>query len=197
MEDRNALDELVFIKKVIEDSKRTVAENGVGYIVWGILVFVGLLVSYLSNIFDYRFNSFLVWLSLMGFGWLTTLWSVWKKKGKAVKTFGTRLLSAVWLSAGVAMMIIGFVATASGMVRGFAVSPLIAIVLGVAYFLSGQIYGSTWVKVLALGWWIGGIAMLFIVSITQVLVMAFMMLFFQVVPGFIFYFNSKKSVVVE
>ncbi|MCK9425145.1 MAG: hypothetical protein M0Q21_03785 [Ignavibacteriaceae bacterium] len=194
MDDRTAIDELVFIRKVIEDSKRSVAENGKGYILWGILVFLGLMSVYLGYVFKLPTNSPWVWVVLIGFGWIYTLASVFSKKHeKHVRTFAAKILNSVWLGTGVSMTIIGFIATSSGMINGLALSPLMSTVLGVAYFISGTVYDSKWVKLLALGWWCGGIAMFFIANIIQILIMALMMLGLQVIPGFIFYFSSKKE----
>ena len=194
MDDRTAIDELIFIRKVIEDSKRSVVENGIGYIFWGILVFLGLMLVYLGVVFQLPTNSVWTWVILIGFGWIYTAVSViMQKRKKEVKTFAGQLLGGVWIAAGVSMTIIGFVATMSGAIHGYAASPLIATVLGGAYLISGMIYDSKWVKLLSFGWWIGGIAMFFITSITQVLVMAVMMMVLQVIPGFIFYFSSKKE----
>jgi len=195
MDDRIALDELVFIRKVIEDSKRSVVENGIGYIFWGILVFVGLMSEYLGIVFQLPTKSVWTWVVLIGFGWsYTIIANIKKHRKKPVRTFAGQILISVWISAGIAMTILGFVATTSGMIRGSAVSPLISIVLGVAYFVSGIVYDSKWVKLLSAGWWISGIGMFYIHSVHQILVMAFMMMFLQVIPGFVFYFNSKKEV---
>jgi hypothetical protein len=194
MTDKNAIDELVFIKKVIEDSKKSVLENGVGYIFWGVLVFFGLMSVYLKFVYNLPYNPNWVWFILIGFGWAYTIISNVKKDRKTgVKTYAGQMLMSVWIGAGICMTIIGFISTASGMIHGMAISPLLATVLGMAYFISGMIYNSKWVKLLSAGWWLGGIGMFFIANINQILVMASMMLFLQVIPGFIFYFNSKKE----
>lgn len=194
MDDRTALDELIFIRKVIEDSKRTVVENGIGYIFWGILVFLGLMSGYIGMMFHLPINSIWLWVVLIGFGWCYTILANIKRHNTLqTKTFAGKILMSVWIGAGIAMTILGFVATASGMIHGYAVSPLIGIVLGAAYFISGMIYDSKWVKMLSIGWWVGGIAMFYIHNIHQVLMMAIMMLVLQVIPGFIFYYNSKNE----
>lgn len=194
MDDRTAIDELVFIRKVIEDSKRSVVENGIGYIFWGILVFIGLILVYLGIVFHLPTNSAWIWVVLIGFGWsYTIIANIKKHRKKPVKTFAGQILMSVWISAGIAMTIFGFVATSSGVIQGYGVSPLISLILGTAYFISGIVYDCKWVKLLSAGWWIGGIAMFYIHSMHQILVMALMMLVFQVIPGFVFYFNSKKN----
>ena len=64
MKENEIIDELAFIKKVIEDSRRSFCDNGMGYIVWGVLVFLGLMSEYIFFIFKLNIPYFYFWMIL-------------------------------------------------------------------------------------------------------------------------------------
>ncbi|MBI2417819.1 MAG: hypothetical protein HYV28_07935 [Ignavibacteriales bacterium] len=195
MEENKVLDELQFIKKVIEDSKRALVDNGMGYIIWGLIVFAGMLSDYIEVSLYGRANSLIRWAILIGGGWLWTFVYYTKfRPVKSAKTFTGRLVGYLWMCAGISMTIIGFVATLSGMIRGMAVSPLLSVVLGMTYFMTGAIFNSKAFKLLSLGWWCGAIVMMVYPGFHNILIMAGMMLFFQVVPGIVMYRQAKGLV---
>jgi hypothetical protein len=66
--------------------------------------------------------------------------------------------------------------------------------MGGAYFVTGVIVKSKWTAYLSIGWWIGGIILFTVHNINQFLIMSAMMLFFQTVPGIIFYRKYKLEV---
>lgn len=196
MEENQVINELQFIKKVIDDSKRTLIDNGMGYIIWGVIVFLGMITDYVQvSLYGYA-NSLYRWLFLVGAGWLWTFVYYSKfKPAKATKTFAGKLMGYLWLSAGICMTIIGFVATLSGMIRGLAVSPLISVILGMTYFMTGALFDSKLFKLLSLGWWTGAIVMMLFPGLHNVLIMAMMMLVFQIIPGIVMYKKSKSVAV--
>lgn len=194
MEDKTALEELQFIRKVIEESKRSMIYNGVDYILWGIIITIGLVSTYFFTIYEFykSFSLFWIWAVLVPAGWVFSVYYGIKTKTKQPKTFAGRLLSAVWASAGVAMMIVGFVGPLARAYSPLFISPVICIILGVAYYVTGTIVESRWVRNLSFGWWAGAIFMLAYHNIITLMVMALMMLCFQTIPGIIMYRKFKN-----
>lgn len=196
MNEQQALEEISYIKNIIDDSRKTVVENGIGYIVWGILVILGLLSTYYfinSKMYSYiPWN----WVVFMGIGWIFTIIKVRKKiKEKKSRTFIGKIESALWFSSGIAMTILGFVATSSGAISGMFVSALISVVLGITYFVSGFLYNYKWISLLAIGWWIGAIIMFYFPGMHVFLIMSLMIILLQIIPGIIFYVRSKRELV--
>ncbi len=159
MEKQQAELEINMIKQIMDDSRKIVVDDGKGYIIWGILIVIGLLGTYflilekLSNYIGW------VWLGSIGLGWIYTLLKHFRKTyRKRVQTFAGKILGAVWLSCGIAMTMIGFVGTGTGAIGAYSISPMMSVILGVAYFVSGIVYGQPWIKNLAYGWWAGAIA---------------------------------------
>lgn len=189
--------ELSEIKKIMEDSRRIMVDDGLGFIIWGTLVAAGLIFSYLSvlGFLDWDITS-IAWFVLIGAGWLITFlqFRKEKKKRKAV-TFAGKVAGAIWGSAGITMTIIGFVGSYSGLIRGFGISPLMACVIAAAFFVSGVIYNDKSFRFLSFGWWTGALIMFFWRSPHTLLMFALMMLFMQALPGFIMYKKWKKEII--
>ena len=197
MNEKTALEELVFIKKIIQDSRRKVIENGMGFIIWGILVLLGLLSTYYMIVNKIPQNVPWNWIILIGVGWLYTFFEVRKvKKKKLPSSFAEKIISALWFSSGISMTLFGFIAPLSGAVNGVFISPMISVVLGIAYFVSGFLYDYKWISLLAFGWWAGAIIMFFYPGMQVFLIMSLMLILLQIVPGIILYIKFRKEFAV-
>jgi hypothetical protein len=194
METKQAESEIAVIKKIMEDSKRIAASDGKDFILWGVLVLLGVLGMYyllMMNLYDY---IGLLWGIDILIGWIFSITMHIRSQRKSrVHTFAGKILGGLWASCGIAMSIIGFVAGMTGALSGWTIFPVIGIILGIAYFVTGIIYGYTWVNYLSFGWWIGSIFMLFFPGIYNLIVFAFMMTFLQIIPGIIFYLRWRRE----
>ena len=196
MDTKQAELELSEIKRIMEDSRRIMVDDGTGFILWGSLVALGLISSYLSVLgyLEWKVTS-IAWFALIGLGWLITIFQLRreKKERKAV-SFAGKVAGAIWGSAGITMTIIGFVGSYTGLVKGMGISPLMACVLAAAFFVSGVIYNDKTFRYLSFGWWAGALVMFFWYSPHTLLLFALMILFMQVLPGFIMYKKWKKEI---
>ncbi|MGH2574270.1 MAG: hypothetical protein ACRDFC_01070 [Ignavibacteria bacterium] len=197
MDTKQAETEIAVIRKIMEDTSRII-DSGKDFIVWGFVVFLGMLGTYYFIIAGMSKSIPWLWAVLIGVGWIYSIAFHWRASYKLrAKTLAGRILAGVWISSGIVMTVIGFLGSATGAVRGWAITPVISLVLGSAYLVSGIIYGRKWLRNLALGWWVGGIAMMLFPGLHIFLVFALMMVLFQIIPGFIFYSNWKKSLKSE
>ncbi len=193
MDDQKALEELSYIKQIMQDSRKTVVDNGIGYITWGIIIVMGLMSSYFMIVNKIKNNYELNWIILIGIGWIFSFVSARKDRKYKSTTMAGKILAGIWFSSGIAMTIVGFVGPVSGGIKGVFVSAVISIILGVAYFVSGIVYGSRWITLLSIGWWAGAILMLFWPGMQVFWIMSLMMIFFQIIPGLFLYQQAKKE----
>jgi hypothetical protein len=199
MEENDKLDELRYIKKVMQDSQRIIAEDGHSLIFWGLLVTLGQVITFLVFYFHYFIKLYIyVWPTLIFIGWIYSFYYNRKKYGKLPYfTFAGKILGAVWKSFGITATILGFIPLLTGAINGGAyINPLIGTVLGSAYFITGYIYGKKWVTYIAFGWWLGSIYMFLYPNIYSLLVMSLLLVFFQIVPGLylrVQYFKEKNQ----
>ncbi len=197
MDDKTALEELQFIRKVIDETRQSVVYNGKDYIFWGIIVIIGMMSTYILVINEIYFRYFYIWLVLIPVGWAYSLYNSKKEKAKNPSTFAGKLIGYVWGVSGIAMTIIGFIGPYSGAINPMGISPIACIIMGGAYFLTGKLCEAKWMSYLSYGWWIGGTALLFIKTIESFLIMSLLMLFFQTIPGIVIYRKYKKEIAVK
>ncbi len=193
MDEKNAMEELQFIHKVIEEAKKSVVYNGKGYISWGLLVIVGMLSTYIFHIEDIYFNYLWVWVVLIPIGIIYSAYDKSKIREKHT-TYAGKLLSNVWTASGIAMIILGILGTSAGEIHTTAIIPITCIVMGSAYFISGKIIETKWLTNLSVGWWLGGIVLFYITTFESFLIMAFLMLFLQTIPGIILYRKYNQGI---
>ena len=193
MDEKTAMDELQFIKKVIEDSKKSMAYNGLDYIIWGIIVIVGLLIQYFTLLSHIYFNFFWIWIVLIPAGWTFSIINGKNKKDKLPHTFTGRIIASVWGAIGVGMTLLGFIGIMTGGVKPMFIAPVLSVFLGTGYYITGKVIEAKWISNIALGWWIGAIVLFFYPGIHSILIMAFMMLIFQTIPGIVIFRKYKKE----
>jgi len=197
METKQAESELSFIKKVMEDSRQVAMDNGKYYIFWGVLVSITIIMNYVMIILNVRGGNYywLVWIVMMfGGGIATTIMKFRDVKKAKVHTFTGRILSSVWLAGGIAMFMIAFVGPAFKAYSYVYINPIISLVLGIMYFVSGGLQQIRWLKYLSLGWWSGAIVLFAFPGIHSMLVFGLMLVFLQTIPGIMLYKKWKKEI---
>lgn len=198
MNTQNPHEEIAYIKNIINDSKRIIKDDGKGFIIWGILVTIGMLLTYFLTYFNEHTYDWLIWPVVIGIGWIYTLITEIKRvKRSKVTTFAGKILGALWFSSGIAMTVIGFLGGYTGAYSGVYITPLISNVLGISYLVSGVLYGKKWISLLSVGWWLGASVMFIWPGLYTLLLFSGMMIFFQTIPGIILYRQSKKEISVS
>lgn len=195
MENRDKIfEDLQYVKQIIADSKNLVVDNGIGFIIWGVIIIAGLLGTYIDIVLSGTQFSLEIWIILILGGWLYSLYKWYINRDRKKRTtFAGRIMSATWLASGIAMTIIGFIGTYSGAYKSVYISPIIAVILGIAFYVSSFLDENKLMKFIAPLWWLGSIYMFFFPGIHTILVMAFLMLFLQVIPGIILYKKYKSE----
>ncbi|MDA3885622.1 MAG: hypothetical protein PF638_08520 [Candidatus Delongbacteria bacterium] len=207
MEEKNKAElELEFIKNIIHDSRRKVNDTGLSSVIWGTLVVIGIMTNYFSGIFHNWDYALYIWGILMASGWIYTFLEIRNaKKNNIPETFGLKVQNALWRASGIIMTIIALVCSFqfkrdvsdlvpySYIINSMAIAPIISLILGAAYYVTGYINDCKYTTRLAYGWWIGGIVLFYMKSYNTFLIFALMTILFQILPGIRFYRRSKES----
>ncbi len=182
--------ELAFIRKMMEESQQSLCNNWRPSIGWGTVVALGLGLTYASIGWEVPNVAYSIgWIGISLGAFLYTFLSARKlKRSAAPRTFAGRMQGAVWAGAGIAIatltIMVFLVPWLGGAhIPAIYICPISALILGAACFASGTINGMSWLRYVAVGWWIGGAAMFYVNSIEVLLVEALLLMALQVVPG--------------
>ncbi len=195
---QEAIENLAYIKALLEDSNRKkTLSGGADYMLWGILVLIGMIGNYLPIKGLIPLTS--GWYFLYLWGGITLVgWTIsflgFNRSNKIVYTHSTKVLNAIWLSAGVSMSLIPFAGMVSNTITPYAICPIIAIILGIAYFITGELNAFKWMKFVALGWWLTGAGLFFYKKPESFIVFGLSMILFQILPGLKMSSLLKKQV---
>lgn len=192
-EQKTAQENLEYIKQIISDTRRSLNDNGIISIVWGILVSLGQIGNYILTETKSWSGFIWLWPSIVIIGWLFVLVESRSRKEQLSITFAANILGCLWISAGVSMTVIGFGAAASGLVNPYAINPLISSVLGGTYYVTGLLNGRKLDQKLSYGWWLGAVIMFMLPGKISFLIFAAMMIIYQVIPGIISYRSFKAA----
>ena len=194
MDESTAQDEIAFIKKVMIDSRRIIIDDGKIYLIWGILVIVGVILEHLAFSLRLLNGSLEIWITVITISWIGTIWVIWKRRTWPREyTFAGKILSSLWVACFVAMTILGFIGFASGGVRASHIGAVLSVIVGIGFFVNGTISDYRWFRTISFGWWGGSILIFFINWRYRQTILALLMFFFMVIPGIWLNFRWRKQ----
>jgi hypothetical protein len=195
-------EELAYIRKIITDSRASFVEDGKPYIWWGIIVAVGMTLTYISVLTQTELYVGYVWIGLTMIGWGSIIYHVREKKKMVArsKSFIDRIQGAIWGACGAAIGISVFLIILSSNWNPGNVPPIhqyyicfvTSMIVGIAYLLSGIANDLKWLSNVGYAWWVGAAYMIIVPSVHNLLIYALMIVFFQVVPGIILMKRYKR-----
>ncbi len=195
-----AQEELAFIRKVMADSQTIIVDDGKPGIAWAIIVSIGMSVTYLVGLGVFEFDVSWLWIGLSVLGWGYISWYKSKKiKQDRMRTLAGKIIGSIWGACGFCIgltITLVFVAphvSGEWVIHPVAITSIVSIMLGMAYFVTGVVYGKTWVRYISLGWWLGAIGMLLWPTVHVLGIYTVMLILFQLVPGIVLYRQSKQA----
>ncbi len=196
MEAENFHANLHYVRQIIEETRSAVLYDGKDFIIWGVLVVIGLLISYgMAGQAVASWTAYtLVWLSVTAIGWLCS-WLLRRKRREQLRarTFIGQIFGTLWLSCGIVMTLVGLAAFLAEGYSAYAMIALLCLILGIGYATSGALLRLRWLQLLAGGWWLGGAAFFFLAGPDVLLMFALMMFALQIIPGLWFYRQARHK----
>jgi hypothetical protein len=195
--------ELQYIRKIIADSRASFVEDGKPYIFWGLIVAIGMGVTYLSAWLQRDLYTGYLWMALVLFGWGYMFYYVrnQKRREERARSFVDRIQGSIWGACGTALGLSILLIMLGGMLHPDpdtpSISPLYtcfiaSLILGIAYYLSGVANDLKWLSYVGFAWWAGAIVMFIWPSIHVLGLYAAMLILFQVIPGIILQRRYKQ-----
>ncbi|MBX7044625.1 MAG: hypothetical protein K1X86_02210 [Ignavibacteria bacterium] len=196
--DTNLESEILFIKKIMQDSRRSALDSGKYYILWGVLIGFACLVNYFLYKSGSEISPNYFWLSFIVTGWIVSIYWGYKDSRKRKNTsLGKKVISAVWTACGISAIVITIAGQVSDSISGASICALITTIFGVGYFVAGAVYSDKMLVTLSFAWWAAASWMFFIKGIEVLLVYGLFLLLFQVIPGFVLNNKWKKELLLK
>lgn len=194
MDQQQAREDLRFIRQMLEETRQRVADNGMHYISWTVMVALGIIGTYLIVLSDMPSSYTLwLWVVIIGAGWLISFLIGARQNEVRPQNFAEKVLSSVWTGAGISMTVVAFTGVAGDAFHPNFIPALIATILGIPYFTASVIYSLSWFRLIAAGWWLAGIGFFLWNSFHTLAVLGVLMILFQALPGLYLYKNFGTS----
>lgn len=177
--------DLAYIRRVMEDTRRAVYVHGGYFIVWGVVIGLGLIGTWLTATGQWSVAPMAYWTACLALGGIGMLLLIRAERREPVEAPAGRLIGMVWISMGISMLIIFFIGVGSGHLGGQHMSALSSALVGGAVFMTGTLAGLAWLRNLSFGWWAGSAVMFAWPGLYVLLLMGVMLFAFYVVPGVI------------
>jgi hypothetical protein len=197
MNNQQVKEEIKLIREMIEKSKKSYAESWRFFLLWGILVILGIIGMY-GLVFLKKFNLiWLNWILFMGIGVIIQIFLIVRReKTRETKTYIEQAVIHLSFACGIAFLFTGFILPLLK-VYPFGVIPImVSVIAGVIIFTFGGIYEWNFLKWCGVIWWLGALGMVFIHSHYRSLAVALLIIVGYLVPGFILrnqYLKKKRE----
>lgn len=162
MTEDDAREDLQIIKTMLEKTRKTTAESGTLFIVWGVLISLALIGNFvLGSLKLYRWE-WLNWIAMSVVGWVVTvIFSIRRQRSEKVTTYFQISARHIYFSCGVGFLLVGLIFPAIGVYSYAAITILIAAVSGILFFALAGVFDWPLFRWLGLFWWLGAVGMSF------------------------------------
>ena len=161
IEEDRAREDIAFIRRAIEEGGAYATACSPDMLVWGVAIAVGYIGAYafIRGWSPVPPNG--VWAVCIGLPWLYSL------RRQFARLFGgsppprgpmAQALGMLWLGCGIFLTIMGFAAAWTGAIREGWFDAVVAGVMGIAFFASARLTNLSWLRWVALAWWLGELA---------------------------------------
>ncbi len=188
MENLKVREEVEFIKATIENSKKRFADNGLHYIVWGILTACGCILTYFLSE-NLRVVG-AAWIAVYAVGTVFSF-GVAKRRKVGATNFLDRLVGNVWIAFLVSLVFLLVVAFCSPYISVRIIPVFPSVMLFVAFHITASAYQDKMLQAVAFCWLVASVIFSFWVSLDSLLVFAGLLILLQVVPGIALYKRNR------
>ena len=197
-ETRQPEQDLAFIRQLMERSRRVTVLGGHYFVAWGLLVEVGLLLSWLSYERYLTLPPALIWAPLVLAGYAYTFWS--QRRDRAVEGAESRdgyLIGLVWLCFGICSLMVLLGDLWFQVIPSRALAGLFATLTGAAFFLHASLAGIPWLRNVGILWWLSAIPLYLWPGAYTLPAYAVLLLGLQIVPGWILAQERRRLLTAE
>ncbi|QNA44044.1 hypothetical protein [Lacibacter sediminis] len=191
-QDFSAKDSLQLIESMISKAQNRFNENGHLYLLWGWVILVCSITSFISVYFFGNFKNLMyVWMLTIPTVIYQMIYLSRVKKSTTVRTYTDEIIGFVWLVFVIMGFLVGIIIGRSGQPQLF--NPLILMLYGMPTFLSGVILKFSALRIGAISCWILALVSVFIPYQFSFLLLAVAVIITWIVPGYLLRSRFQKQ----
>jgi hypothetical protein len=182
-------DEIAFIRHAIEEGRGYVGRRSPDMLVWGIAIGAGYFATYATVRGWWRLDQRWLWSACIVPPWLYSLRGMLRQlvPGHAAEPpppAMRRAMQMLWLGCGICLTSLGVGLMATGETQCAWFGAVSAGIMGIAFFASSFLCDLAWMRWVAVGWWLGELALIAQQRRPEILLLsAVLMLALLAVPG--------------
>jgi len=153
-----AIRDLEFIKQVMEETKKVTIGSNFIFIFWGLVIVTATALNYL--LVFYRLWNYIpwIWWALMGVGVSYSAFFIWRESRRyELSTLSGRIMGYLW---GSCLIGIGILTPFLAFYDYKLIMISVSVLVGIAVFVMGGIYGLKELKYLGISFGIGAVVMM-------------------------------------
>jgi hypothetical protein len=193
-------EEIAFIRRAIEEGRGYATGWSGDMMVWGVLIAAAYLGTYATRRGWWAANTDWLWWGAVGLGWLYSLHRVAQRliSGTASPTRRpmVQAVRMLWLACGIVLTTLAIAVSVAGDWRQGWYGAVSCGVMGIGFFASAYLFNLGWMRLVAVGWWAGELAVYALRHQIEVLPLsAALMLLLLALPGFVLMRNHRGTAV--
>lgn len=183
------------IEMALEEGQRQTTFRSLLFIFWGVIVAKCSVLQWAIYRYDAPIDGWLyVWAPSFIFGILCMV--VYAKSALGEKTrapLTTRLMRGLWIACGAAFLIFAMESVVFEKFNPFLLPGILAVLMGVGYFIQGVAESRKLYELLGFGWWAGSCVLLWLGNVDTLAWLSLMLLFLQALPATVVFVQNKRN----
>jgi hypothetical protein len=186
MNDMQAKDEIRLIQEMIERTKKITAGSWMFFLVWGIVVILGIGGMYaLVSIEEFSW-IWLNWIVFVGIGVVFSIvYGKKLEKLEGARTYANITTGHICFACGMAFILVGFIFPLLKLYSWGLIPVLISAVAGILVFTLGGIFEWNLLKWCGVIWWLGAVGMIFVHENYRALLVIPLLLIGYIMPALV------------
>lgn len=194
MNEHDIREEIQIIRSMIEKTKRATAESAAIFVVWGVLISIALIGSFILGHLKLYKWEWLNWGGITVIGWIySALYGIRRRRSAAVRTYVQNVGSHLYVSCGAGFLLVGLIFPAIGVYSYEAITVLISAMTGILFFVISGIFEWPVLKAIGLGWWAGAVGMSFLRPEARTLVYTILFVAGYLIPVVILHNKFRRE----
>lgn len=154
----DAKDDIAYIRQAIADGRTFAFGRSPDILVWGIALAFGFFANYAAIKYEAGFSIGWIWLATLILPWVFTFRRVFRRS-RGVQPVLVEAVGAVWIGSGIFLTTLTFAANWDDALREGWMNAVAAGAFGFCFFASASLLKLGWMRIVALGWWLGEIGL--------------------------------------